>query len=386
MTRWSIRCLAAICCCLPAPHLEAQDSVRNWNPIAETLVARMALTPGERVLLVGTPGMADSLVPLLRAAIRKAGGSDIGVVGVKAGWPDEWSTDFTRRLSSATTQALAPLLDEVDLAVMLPGAAATDPLYAALQDRLRSGHGRTIHFHWAGAYTLEGIPFDPRAWVDAVYERALLETNYRELDARQRAFEAAMRRGEVRVTTPAGTDLRFRIGDRPVTRQDGDASKARMASARNLIDREIELPAGAVRVAPLETTVNGRIVFPVSHWGEDRVEGLVMQVEKGVVTSVEARGGLRAVERELAIGGAGARAFRELVVGFNPLLAVTGSNGSPQWIPYYGYGAGVVRVSFGDNTELGGMVRGGYVRWNLLVDATVTAGGKTWVEKGKLAP
>lgn len=382
--RHTILCLIAVTCWMPA-SLRGQESIRDWEEIARAVVARMALTPGERVLLVGMPGKADSLVPALRAAIRGTGATDLGAVGVREGWPASWATAFTRALDGATAQALAPLLDDVDLAVMLPGAQPSDAVYAALQERLRSGQGRTIHFHWAGAYTIENVEFDPTPWVDTVYRDALLKTNYPELSARQRAFEAAMRQGEVRVTTPAGTDLRFRIGDRAVTRQDGDASKARMASARTLIDREIELPAGAVRVAPLERTVNGRLVLPVSHWGGERVEGLVMQFENGTVTSVQASGGLTSVERELAIAGAVARAFRELVVGFNPLLQVTESNGA-RWIPYYGYGAGVVRISFGDNTELGGEVRGGYVRWNMLTDATVTAGRRTWIDKGALVP
>jgi len=47
--------------------------------------------------------------------------------------------------------------------------------------------------------------------------------------------------------------------------------------------------------------------------------------------------------------------------------------GSP-WIPYYGYGAGVVRLSLGDNSELGGKV----------TDATVAVDGKVWVKDGKL--
>jgi hypothetical protein len=384
VTQKAILCLITLSCWIPAT-LPGQDSIRDWDVIARAVISRMSLTPGERVLLVGMPGKADSLVPALRAAVRSNGATDLGAIGVREGWPEAWATDFTRQVSSASTQALAPLLDEVDLAVMLPGARPSDPLYAALQDRLRSGQGRTIHFHWAGAYTLDGVEFDPTPWVDTVYREALLKTNYPELAARQRDFEAAMRRGDVRVTTPAGTDLRFRIGDRAVTRQDGDASKARTAEARTLIDREVELPAGAVRVAPLETTVNGRLVLPVSHWGGERVEGLVMQFENGTVTSAQATGGLPLVERELAIGGTAARAFRELVVGFNPFLRVTESNGA-KWIPYYGYGAGVVRVSFGDNTELGGNVRGGYVRWNLLTDATVTAGGKTWIDRGRLVP
>ena len=47
------------------------------------------------------------------------------------------------------------------------------------------------------------------------------------------------------------------------------------------------------------------------------------------------------------------RSFREFALGMNPLLAMPERT---PWIPYYGYGAGVVRLSFGDNSELGGTV------------------------------
>ena len=45
---------------------------------------------------------------------------------------------------------------------------------------------------------------------------------------------------------------------------------------------------------------------------------------------------------------------------------------------------GAVRLSLGDNTELGGMVGGGYVRWNFFTDATVTVGNDVWVRAGKM--
>jgi hypothetical protein len=80
--------------------------------------------------------------------------------------------------------------------------------------------------------------------------------------------------------------------------------------------------------------------------------------------------------------GASGRAFREFALGFNPLLAIP-TVGDP-WIPYYGYGAGVVRLSLGDNTELGGAVGGGYVRWNFFIDATVEVDGDVWVRDGTL--
>jgi hypothetical protein len=94
-----------------------------------------------------------------------------------------------------------------------------------------------------------------------------------------------------------------------------------------------------------------------------------------------AESGQDAVEAEMAQAGTAGRAFREFALGFHPLLAVPERN---PWIPYYGYGAGVVRLSLGDNSELGGDVSGGYVRWNFFTDTTVTIDGEVWVREGKL--
>jgi len=75
------------------------------------------------------------------------------------------------------------------------------------------------------------------------------------------------------------------------------------------------------------------------------------------------------------------RHFREFALGMNPkLLRPAGSS----WIPYYGYGAGVVRLSLGDNEELGGNVRGGTARWFFFRDATVSVGTAVLSEKGVL--
>jgi hypothetical protein len=191
-----------------------------------------------------------------------------------------------------------------------------------------------------------------------------------------------MRNREVHVTTPLGTDIRFRIGDRPVNRQDGDASKARTDRGVILIDREIELPAGAVRVAPLEESVRGTIAFPPSQWNGGPVIGLKLEIVDGIVVKVSAETGKENVEAEMEQAGDVGRRFREFALGFNPKLAVPERN---PWVPYYGYGAGVVRLSLGDNSELGGAVGGErpYVRWNFFTDATVTVGDQIWVRDGK---
>lgn len=353
----------------------------NLDIVAAALVERMQLEPGERVLLVGAPGAMAGIVPALRARIAETGAVDLGAVAVEGTAGEDWSSPFTDALSGLDGDALVERLRTVDLAVMLPGAQPLHAPYAAMQQVLREGSGRTIHFHWEGAFDLAGDPLPVNDRGDTTYQRALVETDYVALAALQSRLEEAMRAGGVRVTTPAGTDLSLSIGDRPVTRQDGDASAARALLARNLIDREVELPAGAVRVAPLEESVEGTIVFPSSVWDGVRVRNLRLRFEAGTVTGLSAESGAETVEAVLQEAGPAGRSFRELAVGLNPLLAVPDTD---PWIPYYGYGAGVVRLSLGDNSELGGAVTGGWVRWNFFTDATVRVGDEVWIEDGRL--
>jgi hypothetical protein len=357
----------------------------QWEALAAHIVERLDLQPGERFLTVAHPGLFDELIPYLRYEVMKAGAVDLGVIDVLAEpLPDTWSENVLREGGLAARAALAEMLTDVDASIMLPGANPSHPAYAAIQDILRAGHGRTIHFHWlqnGSAFTLAGQPLPPLQAIEATYQGALLQADYEALAAHQRRFEMAMRAGEVRVTNSAGTDIRFRIGDRPVNFQDGNASASRAENGVILIDREIELPAGAIRVAPLEKSVNGTIAFPPSQWSGKAVDGLILTFEAGKVVTSSADSGQEAVEAEMAVAGSSGRAFREFALGFNPLLEVPEAK---PWIPYYGYGAGVVRLSLGDNSELGGNVSGGYVRWNFFTDTTVTIDGEVWVSKGKL--
>lgn len=357
----------------------------EWEALAEHLVGQLDLQPGERFVAVAHPGLFDELIPHIRYEVMKAGGVDLGVIDVLAEpVPEAWNDTVMRDGGQAAKSALTEMLESVDASIMLPGANPGHPAYAAIQDNLRKGIGRTIHFHWlqnGSAYTLPGQPLPPLHNVEATYQQSILQADYTALAAHQRRFEQAMRGGEVRVTNTAGTDIRFRIGDRPVNFQDGDASAARADKGVILIDREIEIPSGAIRVAPIESSVNGVIAFPPSQWSGTPVSGLKLTFESGKVVRVVAESGQDAVEEEMSTAGAAGRAFREFALGFHPLLAVPESN---PWIPYYGYGAGVVRLSLGDNSELGGDVGGGYVRWNFFTDTTVSIDGEVWVREGRL--
>jgi leucyl aminopeptidase (aminopeptidase T) len=358
--------------------------------IARRLVQQLALKPGERVLSIAHPGVFEDLVPWIRYEVMKSGGIDLGVVDVlREPVPEAFDATVLAKGAREARSHYKAMFRDVDAAIMMPGATTAHPAYLAMQDWLKDDltehrGRRTIHFHWienGSAYPIAGQPLPPRPQMDAMYQRALLQTDYKALNASERRFAEALRGGEVHITSAAGTDLRFRAGDRPANLQDGDASAARAAQGRVLIDHEIELPAGVVRVAPLEDSVEGLIAFPPSQWDGRPVEGLKLRFAKGRVVEVTAASGRDAVEAEMRRAGDAGRMFREIGVGFNPLLAVPERE---PWIPYYGYGAGVVRLSLGDSTELGGAVTGGYVRWNFFTDLTVAVGGTTWVRNGKM--
>jgi leucyl aminopeptidase (aminopeptidase T) len=378
------------------PTLFAQPRLTlDYPAMAKRLVAQLALKPGEKVLTIAQAGIMADLLPHLRYEVMRAAGVDLGVVEIlPEPVPEIFDSAVLVKGARESRAHYKAMFRDVDAAIMMPGATPAHPAYAAMQDwlkdDLREHRGRrTIHFHWVengSAYPIAGQPVPIRSAIDALYQRALLQTDYKALGEVERRFAAAIKAGDVHITSPGGTDLRFRAGDRPVNLQDGDASQARAAQGAVLIDKEIELPAGAIRVAPLEETVEGVIAFPPSQWDGRPVEGLKLRFSKGRVVEVIAASGREAVEAEMQKAGDAGRAFREFALGFNPLLAVPDRG---PWIPYYGYGCGVVRLSLGDNSELGGKVLStasgpAYVRWNFFTDLTVTVGGTVWVRAGKL--
>jgi len=139
------------------------------------------------------------------------------------------------------------------------------------------------------------------------------------------------------------------------------------------------LPAGVLRVAPIEGSANGSVFLQVWRPLASQGRNLMLHFIKGHV----ALQGVNAdkIDQELSAAGGDARMFREFALGFNPALQVLPE---APFIAYYGYGAGVVRLSLGDNEEMGGANRGGGVYWNFIHNATVTVDDRVLVREGKL--
>ncbi len=344
----------------------------DYAKCADRISAALRFQPGESVLLKVDTRLFTPIVEPLRARIRAAGAYVAGAI----------LSEETDAASDRELRSMRRLFDDSDVFIWLPELhqGSTPSVRRALDEWLDAKRGRSVHFHWAsGTYGLPGLPEPPPDIVDGHYLRAL-DVPSAAIEAQHDRAIQILRSAGVRVATPEGTDIWFEVGDRPFSKQTGDASLAAARAWTLRIDRDVEIPSGVLRVAPIEESANGRILLPA--WtprGRERQE-LLLTFRNGRVTSIEGKGA-EAVAEELDNAGGDARRFREFALGFNPALAI---DAALPYIGYYGYGAGVVRLSLGDNLEMGGANRGGGVYWNFFPNATVTAGDHTLVTDGVL--
>ena len=364
---------AQFCFAQPARELD-------YSMMAGRIVETLNLRPGEKVILRADPIYFRELVAPLRQRLQKAGAGDIMEL---AYLPLAAAPQGGR---SAPDPAFEKLLENVEVYIWLPeqvGVRGTPPgEVAALGEWLdKGGKRRQVHFHWSrGSVRADGLAGEHTPELDEVYERAL-GADCLAIGLAQDRVKHVMKLGTARVRTPAGTDLKFRVGRRPFNKQDANLSATRLGRSKIRIDREAELPCGVLRVAPIEESVEGVIVIPEARFGDSVAHDVRIEIRRGQVVSSEARRNTRVVKQVLRDGGRGARSFREFGLGFNPeLIPPPGSD----ILPYFGYGDGVVRLSLGNNSELGGYVGGNFVRWFFFPDATVEVLGRVLVRDGKL--
>jgi hypothetical protein len=346
----------------------------NYDHMADRIVKSLALSKGERVILRYDPGYFREISVPLKSRMAGVG----AIVTAELEYLEPPKTDAGR---------LAETLKSADVYLWMPMRADVRYVSSGEQQALtqwldQGGAHREIHFHWSeGSVLADGLATTHPPAFDRLYQDAL-DIDYAALSARQDRVIAALRAGTLRIRTPAGTNLTMRTMDRPMNKQDGDASAHHMRDAKVRVDREVELPAGVVRVAPDEATVDGTMVIPEARFGKVVAKNIRFQIAAGRVTRVEAGENLAAVEAALKAGGPAAMQFREIAIGVNLKLAVPPGS---KVLPYYAYGDGVLRMSLGDNEELGGKVRGNFRRWFFFPDATISSDSQTIVKDGKVA-
>jgi aminopeptidase len=119
------------------------------------------------------------------------------------------------------------------------------------------------------------------------------------------------------------TDLSFRVKGRPPIVDDGIISENDKKNG----DIGLNIPSGEVFIAPLETTAEGNVRFPVVVIpGFGRIDGLTLTFKAGKVVSFEADEGKMRFEKFLASNTGDKDRIAELGIGCNPGAEFTGGS------------------------------------------------------------
>ena len=354
---------------MPVPY----DFQTDWTRVARLIVREALQTqPGERVLLHADPTYFPALTEAVRIEVNRVGAVELATHMLHPPGLERVRQELRRRgdpeSRALEDRTMAALFDLADIYIWLPTSWAYNP--GQTEKILETWRGRAIHFHWIMETSMDAGLFRR---LSEYYEAALyLDTAA--LTAHQRRVIAAFRDSAVEITDPRGTRLSFQLPRAHFHLGNGDASRAfiegyaRPGSAR---DREVELPCGAIRTVDI-ASAEGVLVTPPETFGARRGDRIVGIESEHHAAWVRAVWGAETGDRD-RIG--------EFNVGVSPKL---GMLPGVDHIPYYGYGAGIIRLSLGDNAESGGRNRSSYHHWVFLTDATVRANGRPVIEAGQL--
>jgi leucyl aminopeptidase (aminopeptidase T) len=353
----------------------------DWSAIAKHMVERsLALAPGERVLIAHDPDRDPALVAALRTQITRAG----GIVSGEIAWPsadvatylDTLSPGDKKRRAELENATYRELFAHADVFLWLQVSNAEELAPRQFEHLIAESKVRAIHTHWFE-------PSDPaeRNAVRRMYERAILR-DPATLEKRFVPLEARLRGARVRVTSPQGTDLTFQIpSDAWFHHNTGEATRRKVANARSTRDREEELPAGVLRTTDV-VGANGTLVALLPTGVRDDLVTLTFREGRVVKVATKGEGAAEFSKWYESVTGDRDR-ISELVIGVNPDLLPIQPSG---FMPYYGYGAGVIRIAIGENWESGGKLRtsDGSEFWLFVTDGTLTVGKTNLIERAQL--
>lgn len=378
---------------------DAASELAQLPPIDATRLAKRVvemLKPqrGETAILVHDPSYYPDLTLEIHRELSNAGvhpiviltfepmaGSGVSepveAVRVLAADPER-----SRKREAEAVAMLLPMFQKADIFLWLPARFTWPDL--RWERLVGATRVRGIHFHWIAAP--ERFNQDTLNDLSRMYERAVLETDYVALSKKQDRLMSVLRGKDLRIQTQDGTDLAMRVPQTAIFhKNDGDMSTLRARQARSVRDREMEVPAGALRFIPDTNSVSGRLVIAAVPTRQGIAERVAIEFKNGRAVKIAALKNESGFRAEWDGVGGDVDRVGELVIGTNPLLVGRLPSGE---LPYFGYGEGYVRISLGENWESGGSNRSplGRPLWFLLEDATLSAGSGVLIRDGRLIP
>lgn len=214
--------------------------------------------------------------------------------------------------------------------------------------------------------------FSYSKWRKMMYEAC--DVNYAKLAETGRRLRDRLRDSNtIHVTGPEGTDLTFDTSGRKWLISDGVVSEEDIAE-ENFGD---EIPAGNIRVVPLEESANGKVAFNVmTPYAGRNVESMAWTFRDGRVVEFTGDVTARKVKQSWRESTGDKDRIAYFAIGFNP-KAKTGYTVSH-------VASGAVSFGIGGNPLFGGRNDSGFFFLDTLTGASVEADGKAIMKDGVL--
>jgi leucyl aminopeptidase (aminopeptidase T) len=354
----------------------------DWPKIAKLILHRsLQLAPGQRVILHYLPGHNPGLVEALRMEVVTSG----AMISAELTWPtaevgkyyDTLSAEQKGKLAEAQNAVYREIFARSDLYLWLDVSPVEDLVPRQFEHLVSESKVRAIHCHF---FDSPDSRERDRLW--QMYERAI-ELEPAQLQAVMTPLTRELRGTSVRMTSPAGTDLTFRIpAEAWFHANTGDAGPAKPRRPTSKRDREEEIPAGALRTVDVASATGKLVATVQSALPADTV---TLTFKDGRIVKVDPKPGGQGEDFAKWYNTTTGDRDRisEIVIGTNPELTPILPS---RFMPHYGYGAGIVRVAIGENWESGGPLRtSDHAEWWLFVtDGTLKAGQHVVINQGHL--
>ncbi len=210
----------------------------------------------------------------------------------------------------------------------------------------------------------------------AAWQRMLIEAStvdFAGLKGQVTKLAPLMKNGEVKITSPNGTNLTLRLLDREVSSEDCIVDQDDLDHGRNVAN----IPGGNILACPDEMFAEGRVVFdrPTPYMGK-WVGGMRLDFKDGILTNYKATQNVGHFKASYDKASGEKNRIAAIGVGLNPKARIGFLQDTMV--------AGAVTVAIGGNDDIGGASKTDFYFPGILTKATLTVNGNTIVRNGKL--
>src|ERR1700693_771297 len=299
------------------PALPPVDTAR----IAHQLVKTIAPRAGERAIIAYDPAFYPEITLAVQSEFLHAGVHPVVLLNFDSPQIVSKAPAGLAEIKKQEEEFFAllrPIFAQAQMFLWMPARE----LYAdhRWERLIEASPVRAIHFHLF--LPLEKGDAPEIRKLCAMYERAVIDTDYAALSNSQDQLIAEIRGKSIRITTPDGTDLRLRVpAEAWFHKNDGDMSLDRARAARSVRDREMEQPTGALRFIPAPTPAEGRTALPRLPLTEGIAESVVLEYEQGKIVRMSAKKNEEGLRRYFKEIGGDIDRIGEIGPGTQPLPA-----------------------------------------------------------------